>query len=95
LRRLRGMWVSARPAADRNTRAGARENIQRHYDLSNDLFAVFLDPTLTYSSAVFTAFPARPGALPEAQHRKIDRLLDLARVGDGTRLLEIGTGWGE
>ncbi|MFJ3175275.1 class I SAM-dependent methyltransferase [Streptomyces roseus] len=95
LRRLRGMWVSARPAADRNTRVGARENIQRHYDLSNDLFAAFLDPTLTYSSAVFTAFPARPAALPEAQHRKIDRLLDLARVGDGTRLLEIGTGWGE
>lgn len=54
-----------------------------------------LDPTLTYSSAVFTAFPARPAALLEAQHRKIDRLLDLAQVGDGTRLLEIGTGWGE
>ncbi|KIF06179.1 cyclopropane-fatty-acyl-phospholipid synthase, partial [Streptomyces sp. RSD-27] len=45
LRRMRGLWVSARPAADRNTRAGARENIQRHYDLSNDLFAAFLDPT--------------------------------------------------
>ncbi|KMO94650.1 cyclopropane-fatty-acyl-phospholipid synthase [Streptomyces roseus] len=95
LRRLRGMWVSARPPADRNTRACARENIQRHYDLSNDLFAAFLDPTLAYSSAVFTEFPARPAALPEAQHRRIDRLLDLARVGDGTRLLEIGTGWGE
>ncbi|MEU9321427.1 class I SAM-dependent methyltransferase [Streptomyces sp. NPDC048295] len=95
LRRLRGLWVSARPAADRNTRAGARENIQRHYDLSNDLFSAFLDPTLSYSSALFTGFPARPASLPEAQHRKIDRLLDLARVGDGTRLLEIGTGWGE
>ncbi|MFF7442104.1 class I SAM-dependent methyltransferase [Streptomyces sp. NPDC008122] len=95
LRRLRGLWVSARPAADRNTHAGARVNIQRHYDLSNDLFSTFLDPTLTYSSAVFTALPARFRALPEAQHRKIDRLLDLAQVGDGTRLLEIGTGWGE
>ncbi|MFG6298794.1 class I SAM-dependent methyltransferase, partial [Streptomyces rochei] len=95
LRRLRGLWVSARPAADRNTRDGARSNIRRHYDLSNDLFATFLDPTLTYSSAVFTAFPARFESLASAQHRKIDRLLDLAAVGEGTRLLEIGTGWGE
>ncbi|MGW0117991.1 class I SAM-dependent methyltransferase [Streptomyces sp. NPDC003327] len=95
LRRLRGLWVSARPDADRNTRDGARSNIRRHYDLSNDLFATFLDPTLTYSSAVFTAFPARFESLASAQHRKIDRLLDLAAVGEGTRLLEIGTGWGE
>ncbi|MFB6900576.1 class I SAM-dependent methyltransferase [Streptomyces hydrogenans] len=95
LRRLRGLWVSARPAWDRNTREGARANIQRHYDLSNDLFATFLDPTLTYSSAVFGVFPARFESLAAAQHRKIDRLLDLADVGAGTRLLEIGTGWGE
>ncbi|MFF8507637.1 class I SAM-dependent methyltransferase [Streptomyces sp. NPDC015492] len=95
LRRLRGLWVSARPSADRNTRAGARDNIQRHYDLSNDLFTAFLDPTLTYSAALFTAFPARFESLEAAQHRKIDRLLDLARVGEDTRLLEIGTGWGE
>nr|WP_242483731.1 cyclopropane-fatty-acyl-phospholipid synthase family protein [Streptomyces sp. NE5-10] len=95
LRRLRGLWVSARPVADRNTRDGARANIQRHYDLSNDLFATFLDATFTYSSAVFTAFPARFESLASAQHRKIDRLLDLAGVGEGTRLLEIGTGWGE
>ncbi|MFF9340467.1 class I SAM-dependent methyltransferase [Streptomyces sp. NPDC014773] len=95
LRRLRGLWVPARPASDRNTRTGARDNVQRHYDLSNELFATFLDPTLTYSSAVFTAFPARFESLAAAQHRKIDRLLDLAAVGEGTRLLEIGTGWGE
>ncbi|MFJ6793764.1 class I SAM-dependent methyltransferase [Streptomyces sp. NPDC091268] len=95
LRGLRGLWVAARPAADRNTRAGARENIQRHYDLSNDLFSTFLDPTLSYSSAVFSSLPAGFESLASAQHRKIDRLLDLARVGDGTRLLEIGTGWGE
>ncbi|MGT2526451.1 class I SAM-dependent methyltransferase [Streptomyces nojiriensis] len=95
LRRLRGLWVAARPAGDRNTRAGARDNVQRHYDLSNDLFSAFLDPTLTYSAAVFTDFPARFEALEPAQHRKIDRLLDLAGVGEGTRLLEIGTGWGE
>ncbi|MFJ2594888.1 class I SAM-dependent methyltransferase [Streptomyces erythrochromogenes] len=95
LRGLRAMWVSARPGRDRNTRHGARENIHRHYDLSNDLFATFLDPTLSYSAAVFTGFPARFEDLPAAQHRKIDRLLDLAHVTDGTELLEIGTGWGE
>ncbi|MER5312652.1 cyclopropane-fatty-acyl-phospholipid synthase family protein [Streptomyces sp. NPDC002773] len=95
LRRLRPLWAHARPGSDRNTPLGARRNIHRHYDLSNDLFAAFLDPTLTYSSAVFTAFPARFESLASAQHRKIDRLLDLAQVHDGTRLLEIGTGWGE
>ncbi|MYT19298.1 methyltransferase domain-containing protein, partial [Streptomyces sp. SID7760] len=95
LRRLRGAWVHRRPALERNTPDGARDNVSRHYDLSNDLFALFLDPSLTYSSAVFRALPAAPGDLTAAQHRKIDRLLDLARVGPGTRLLEIGTGWGE
>ncbi|MFD5554693.1 class I SAM-dependent methyltransferase [Streptomyces sp. NPDC127068] len=94
LRRLRPLWVSARPGRDRNTRQGARDNIHRHYDLSNELFAAFLDPTLTYSCGLFPAFPARFTSLATAQCRKIDRLLDLARVGDGTRLLEIGTGWG-
>ncbi|MBT2526838.1 class I SAM-dependent methyltransferase [Streptomyces sp. ISL-99] len=95
LRRLRGLWVRRRPAAQRNTVAGARDNIRRHYDLSNDLFALFLDPTMTYSSAVFPAFPAASKTFAAAQHRKIDRLLDLAGVGPETRLLEIGTGWGE
>nr|WP_229873860.1 cyclopropane-fatty-acyl-phospholipid synthase family protein [Streptomyces cirratus] len=95
LRGLRSWWVAARPSNDRNTPSGARRNIHRHYDLSNELFAAFLDTTLTYSSAVFQAFPARLEYLQAAQHRKIDRLLDLARVGEGTKLLEIGTGWGE
>ncbi|MFB6891702.1 class I SAM-dependent methyltransferase [Kitasatospora sp. NPDC056327] len=99
---LRRLAVRRPPAAELPTAANARQNIHRHYDLSNDLFALFLDPTMTYSSALF---PAGPGAgrtlhadragLAAAQHRKIDRLLDLARVGPGTRLLEIGTGWGE
>ncbi|MFF0433829.1 class I SAM-dependent methyltransferase [Streptomyces sp. NPDC004327] len=95
LRRLRGAWVHGRPRDDRNSLEGARRNIHRHYDLSNELFALFLDPGLTYSSAVFDSLPASFADLTAAQHRKIDRLLDLARVGPGTRLLEIGTGWGE
>ncbi|MEU9701637.1 cyclopropane-fatty-acyl-phospholipid synthase family protein [Streptomyces sp. NPDC047981] len=100
LRRLRGAWVRRRPSADRNTPDGARENIHRHYDLSNELFALFLDPGLSYSSAVFEPLPAAGSPLTDgeftaAQHRKIDRLLDLAEAGPGTELLEIGTGWGE
>ncbi|MEV7326182.1 class I SAM-dependent methyltransferase [Streptomyces sp. NPDC093970] len=95
LQRLRRLWALRHPHAERNTPDGSRANISRHYDLSNDLFALFLDDTLTYSSAVFRGFPAGPDLLAAAQHRKIDRLLDLAGVGEGTRLLEIGTGWGE
>ncbi|WP_030316106.1 class I SAM-dependent methyltransferase [Streptomyces sp. NRRL B-3229] len=95
LQRLRGLWAPRHPHEERNTPDGSRANISRHYDLSNDLFALFLDDTLTYSSAVFRGFPASWDLLAAAQHRKIDRLLDLADVGAGTRLLEIGTGWGE
>ncbi|MFJ6214858.1 class I SAM-dependent methyltransferase [Streptomyces sp. NPDC092296] len=96
---LRRFYVAAQPVAERNTPDGARRNIQRHYDLSNDLFALFLDPSMTYSSAVFEEDGGVPVArwelLEAAQHRKIDRLLDLAGVGEGTRVLEIGSGWGE
>lgn len=95
LQKLRGLWALRRPDVQRNTPTGARNNISRHYDLSNDLFALFLDDTLSYSAALFRGFPATWDLLPAAQHRKIDRLLDLAEVGPGTRLLEIGTGWGE
>ncbi|AYC38420.1 SAM-dependent methyltransferase [Streptomyces griseorubiginosus] len=95
LQRLRGLWAPRHPHEERNTPDGSRANISRHYDLSNDLFALFLDDTLSYSSAVFRGFPADRDLLAAAQHRKIDRLLDLADVGAGTRLLEIGTGWGE
>ena len=79
------------PSHERNTLEGSRSNIERHYDLSNDLFAEFLDPTMTYSSAWF-ASPDED--LQTAQERKIDGILDQARVGEGTRVLEIGSGWG-
>ncbi|AEN08979.1 MULTISPECIES: cyclopropane-fatty-acyl-phospholipid synthase family protein [unclassified Streptomyces] len=95
LQRLRRLWAPRKPAEQTNTPGGARANISHHYDLSNDLFALFLDETLSYSAAVFRGFPAEHDLLPAAQHRKIDRLLDLAGVGPGTELLEIGTGWGE
>jgi cyclopropane-fatty-acyl-phospholipid synthase len=100
LQRLRRIAVRRQPATDDPTPDGARQNIHRHYDLSNELFALFLDDTMTYSAALFGTGPdgapiATDGLLKQAQNRKIDRLLDRAGVGPGTRLLEIGTGWGE
>jgi cyclopropane-fatty-acyl-phospholipid synthase len=85
-------WVdAARPTDERNTVAGARTNIQRHYDLSNEMFESFLDESMTYSAAWF---PAGSENLHGAQLRKIDSILDLAGVRAGTHVLEIGTGWG-
>jgi cyclopropane-fatty-acyl-phospholipid synthase len=96
LHRLRHAVLHRQPAHEDNTVEGARDNIRRHYDLSNDLFKTFLDETMTYSSAVFDGEPyGADDDLADAQRRKIDRLLDVAKVGQGTRLLEIGTGWGE
>lgn len=95
LLRLRRLVDRAMPDHERNTLTGARANIAAHYDLSNDLFAAFLDETMAYSSALFDE--TRPWAeqsLAAAQDRKVDAVLDAAGVGAGTRLLEIGTGWG-
>jgi cyclopropane-fatty-acyl-phospholipid synthase len=86
-------WYDARqPTAEDNDRPGAVRNIVRHYDLSNDLFATFLDESMSYSGALFTDAHT---TLDQAQAHKIERLLDATGVQRGTRLLEIGTGWGE
>ena len=107
MQRVRSAYVARPPRSQRNTRHNSRANIAHHYDLSNDVFATFLDPTLSYSAAVFDTgavlgpdhvrlLAPVPGAdLAEAQARKIERILDAADVRAGTRLLEIGTGWGE
>lgn len=95
LQRLRPLVLARQPRTHHNNRDHARRNVSCHYDLSNDLFAAFLDETMTYSSAWFESMPAAWDDLAAAQHRKIDRLLDAARVGAGSRVLEIGTGWGE
>jgi cyclopropane-fatty-acyl-phospholipid synthase len=96
LQRLRAFVDRPVPHDQENTLDGSRSNIAAHYDLSNDLFAAFLDPTMTYSSAWFDdSEPAEAATrLEEAQLRKIDGILDLAGVRSGTRLLEIGSGWG-
>ncbi|NIZ09066.1 cyclopropane-fatty-acyl-phospholipid synthase family protein [Pseudooceanicola sp. HF7] len=72
-----------------NSRKGAGRNIRAHYDTGNEFFQLWLDPSMTYSSALFAP---DDDDLGRAQMRKYDRILD--RVGKGERLLEIGCGWG-
>jgi cyclopropane-fatty-acyl-phospholipid synthase len=103
LQRLRDIAVHRHPHSDKGTAENARRNIARHYDLSNDLFSLFLDETMTYSAALFgpgdgsveLAATAGWDDLADAQRHKVDRLLDAAGVRAGSRVLEIGTGWGE
>jgi cyclopropane-fatty-acyl-phospholipid synthase len=104
---LRGLYVPRPPADWDADEAGARRNVHQHYDLSNEMFALFLDETMTYSAALFVVGDSGTAAegeldrvtavrqLAGGQRRKIDRLLDQAAVGPGSRVLEIGTGWGE
>ena len=74
-----------------NTRKGSRKNIAAHYDLGNAFYAQWLDPTMTYSSAVFER-PDQP--LEEAQRNKWRKLADLLELKEGMHILEIGCGWG-
>lgn len=74
-----------------NTKTKSRSNIQAHYDLSNDFFQLFLDPTMMYSSAIFQS----PGqALEEAQHHRMDVLISKLNISPSDHVLEIGSGWG-
>ncbi|QQS13243.1 MAG: class I SAM-dependent methyltransferase [Rhodospirillales bacterium] len=75
-----------------NTRGGARRNIHTHYDLGNEFYALWLDPTMTYSSALYGDDASRP--LDAAQRAKYERILDRLGTRQGDTLLEIGCGWG-
>ncbi len=75
----------------RNTRHKARQNIAAHYDLGNTFFAEFLDPTMTYSSAVFCS---PEDDLETAQINKLDRICRKLDLGPADHVIEIGTGWG-
>ena len=86
-----GRWFARLAHAVRDNRpAQARRNIAAHYDLGNDFYAQWLDPTMTYSSARF----APADDLEAAQRRKVAMLLDRLDLKPGDRLLEIGCGWG-
>jgi cyclopropane-fatty-acyl-phospholipid synthase len=75
----------------RNSRRAARRHISAHYDLGNDLFALFLDESMMYSSAVFP----HPGAsLAEAQQHRLELICRALELGPADHLLEIGSGWG-
>ncbi len=75
----------------RNSRRAARRHISAHYDLGNDLFALFLDESMMYSAAVF---PYPSASLGEAQEHRLERVCQALELGPDDHLLEIGTGWG-
>lgn len=86
-----GPWQRLSHALRANTKAGSRRNIHAHYDLGNEFFSLFLDPSMMYSSAIFS----RPEmSLEEAQTEKIDRICRRLALRPGERVVEIGTGWG-
>ena len=76
---------------NRNTKEGSRKNISAHYDLGNDLFETFLDPTMMYSSAIY---PGAEATLEQAAVHKLDSICRKLDLQAGDRVMEIGTGWG-
>jgi cyclopropane-fatty-acyl-phospholipid synthase len=75
----------------RNSRRASRQHISAHYDLGNDLFALYLDESMMYSAAVF---PDSDATLAEAQENRLERICQSLELGPDDHLLEIGTGWG-
>ena len=84
-------WHRLRHLLRPNSRQGARRNIAEHYDLGNDFYRLWLDQTMTYSSAIFSD-PQLP--LSEAQLAKYQRMADSLDLRSGQSVLEIGCGWG-
>ena len=75
----------------KNTKNRSKANISKHYDLGNEFFSLWLDKTLTYSSAIFDE---KNKDLSDAQNNKYQKLIDLIKPGTGDKVLEIGCGWG-
>lgn len=73
----------------RNTIKGSRRNIHEHYDLGNNFYSLWLDPSMTYSSALYQG----PESLEQAQNNKYDRIIDCLNAKSGN-VLEVGCGWG-
>ncbi|WP_397459595.1 class I SAM-dependent methyltransferase [Pseudomonas asplenii] len=91
LARLGRPFVQALHWLNRNTREGSRKNIAAHYDLGNELFEQFLDPTMMYSAAQFLS---PEDSLEQAQLNKLERICQKLALKPDDHLLEIGTGWG-
>jgi cyclopropane-fatty-acyl-phospholipid synthase len=89
--RLGAAVMRAWTALRRNTHAGSRRNIAAHYDLGNDFFGLFLDDNLMYSSALFAD---QHESLEVASRRKLERICEKLQLSAGTRVIEIGGGWG-
>lgn len=90
-----GSWYAklanmARHNQNQNSLVGSRRNIEFHYDLGNRFYELWLDPTMSYSSAVFKD----DESLESAQHAKLDQVVQYLNPGQGARVLEIGCGWG-
>ena len=75
----------------KNTKNRSKENIAKHYDLGNEFFSLWLDKTLTYSSAIFDE---KNKDLSDAQNNKYQKLINLIKPSSGDKILEIGCGWG-
>ncbi|MEY4322819.1 MAG: hypothetical protein RL410_600 [Actinomycetota bacterium] len=95
MRSFRTFFEPKHPLDEENNRRGAKKNIERHYDLSNELFTRFLDETMTYSAAWFADDVRTFTNLSAAQRRKVAGILDFARVSKDSSVLEIGSGWGQ
>lgn len=94
--RAKGPWrIAARLVhfLHRNSRRGAQHNIAAHYDLGNDFYAQWLDPTMSYSGALWDGI-AQDASLHEAQRNKVRLLAERLALAPGSRVLEIGCGWG-
>ena len=87
-----GLAYRIRHLLNRNSKSGSRKNIHAHYDIGNDFYRLWLDPSMTYSSALFTSECGRDLTL--AQAAKYSRILLQLQVKRGARVLEIGCGWG-
>ena len=78
-------------ALNSNTMTGSRKNISAHYDLGNDFFSLFLDPSMMYSAAIY---PQHDATLEQAATFKNQHICERLQLGAEDHLLEIGTGWG-
>jgi cyclopropane-fatty-acyl-phospholipid synthase len=90
-----GQWhARIKHLLNRNTKRGAARNIHAHYDLGNDFYRLWLDPTMTYSSALFDGDNTEEKRLDVGQDRKYRKVLDALAVRPHGKILEIGCGWG-